>query len=142
VKPVPFRRIREAIEAIDRRALSRTDLHDIVVRTERGELYMNVDVKLIRADRSGQFAMTELAVVYPYKGSPDLLQPCPLLRIIPGKLHGEPHLVNTRISSATIYALHSDGFPLAQIREMYPEADLEALVQAVDLEQPLQQRAA
>ena len=82
--------------------------------------------------------MTELAVIYPYKAGPDLLQPRPLLRIIPGKLHGEPHLVNTRISSATIYALHADGFSLAQIREMYPEA----LSQAVDLEESLQRHAA
>ena len=85
--------------------------------------------------------MTELAVIYPYKAGPDLLQPRPLLRIIPGKLHGEPHLVNTRISSATIYALHADGFSLAQIREMYPEADPEALSQAVDLEESLQRHA-
>ena len=141
VKRVPFRRIREAIEAIDRRGLSHAELHNLVVRTDRGELFLNVDRLLIRADPSGQLAMTELAVIYPYKAGPDLLQPRPLLRIIPGKLHGEPHLVNTRISSATIYALHADGFPLAQIREMYPEADPEALSQAVDLEESLQRHA-
>lgn len=142
VKRVPFRRIREAIEEMDRRGLSRTQLHDLVVRSEGGELYLNVDQKLIRADRSGQLAITELAVVHPYKAGPDLLQPRPLLRIVPGKLHGEPHLVNTRISTATVYALHAEGFPLAQIRELYPEADPEALKQALDLEHSLQQQAA
>ena len=143
IKGVPFRRIREAIEEIDRRGLSRADLHNLVVRTQGGVLYLNVDRHLIRADRSGQLAMPDaLAVVYPYKAGPDLLQPRALLRIIPGKLHGEPHLLNTRIPSATIYALHADGFLLPQIRDMYPEADPEALTQAIELEQSLQSSAA
>jgi DNA-binding transcriptional MerR regulator/uncharacterized protein (DUF433 family) len=143
LKGVPIRRIREAIEEIDRRGLSRADLHNLVVQTKSGVPYLNIDQQLIRADGTGQFAMPDaLAVVYPYKEGPDLLQPRPLLRIIPGKLHGEPHLLNTRISSATIYALHEDGFLLPQIHDMYPEADPEALTQAIDLEESLQPRAA
>src|SRR5688572_30799038 len=41
---------------------------------------------------------TCFTLVSPYLGQgPDLLDPRPLLRIIPGKLHGEPHVVDTRI---------------------------------------------
>ena len=143
VRRVPIRRIREAIDQIDHRGFSRADLHNLVVRTHAGVLYLNVDEQLIRADRGGQLAMPDaLAVVYPYKAGPDLLQPRPLLRIIPGKLHGEPHLLDTRIPSATIYSLHSDGFLLPRIHDMYPEANVEALKQAIDLEESLQSPAA
>jgi DNA-binding transcriptional MerR regulator/uncharacterized protein (DUF433 family) len=141
IKGVPLHRILEALEEMDRRGLSRADLHNLVVKTEGGIPFLKQ--QLVRADSGGQIGMRDvLAVVEPYKVGPDLLQPRPLLRIIPGKLHGEPHLLNTRISSATIYALHADGFDLRQIRAMYPEAEEEALAQAVDLEESLQTRAA
>jgi uncharacterized protein (DUF433 family)/DNA-binding transcriptional MerR regulator len=142
-KGVPFRRIRAAIDEIDRRGLSRANLHKLVVQTRNGIPYLNIEEQLVRADGSGQLAMPDaLAVIFPYKQGPDLLEPRPLLRIIPGKLHGEPHLLNTRISSATIWALHTDGFLLPRIHDMYPEADLEALTQAIDLEESLQLPAA
>jgi DNA-binding transcriptional MerR regulator/uncharacterized protein (DUF433 family) len=143
IKGVPLHRILEALEEMDRRGLSRADLHNLVVKTEGGIPFLKVDQQLVRADSGGQIGMRDvLAVVEPYKVGPDLLQPRPLLRIIPGKLHGEPHLLNTRISSATIYALHANGFDLRQIRAMYPEAEEEALAQAVDLEESLQTQAA
>jgi uncharacterized protein (DUF433 family)/DNA-binding transcriptional MerR regulator len=143
IRAVPFQRIREALDEIDRRELSRADLHNLVVKTRDGVPFLKVDQQLVRADPSGQLGMRDvLLVVEPYKVGPDLLQPRPLVRIIPGKLHGEPHLLNTRISSATIYTLHAEGFPLDRIHAMYPEADPAALAQAVELEESLQVQAA
>ncbi len=83
-----------------------------------------------------------LDLVAPYHNGPDLLEPRPHLRIIPGKLHGEPHLLGTRIASATIYTLHTSGYGAEQIRVMYPEAAPHALRQAIDLEQSLVGQAA
>lgn len=140
---VPFARIREALEELERRNLPLADLQKIVAQSHGGEVFITVSDQPVRADRSGQAGMPGvLALVPPYEWGPDLLEPRPLLRIIPGKLLGEPHLVNTRIPSALIYALNREGFEHQQIRHMYPEADPDALEQAIDLESSLSQRAA
>jgi uncharacterized protein (DUF433 family) len=95
-------------------------------------------------DRHGQpdSEREALDLVAPYRAGTDLLQPHPLLRIIPGKLHGEPHLVHTRIPTAAVYALHEQGYSLAEIQQMYPEAAREALQAAIDFERALHARAA
>jgi len=130
--------IRMALEDLDARGLSRVRLHDMVVRTISGDLLFEIDEELVRADRSRQTAMPGvLPVVRQYKTGPDLLEPRPLLRIIPGKLHGEPHLVDTRIPTAAIFALHRQGFSVPEIATMYPDADQIALGQAVELEESL-----
>lgn len=141
-KSVPIGRIRRALEELEARGLSRTNLHDLVIRSGQGELFFEAGPDLIRVDASRQAAMPGvLAVVRPYKLGPDLLEPRPLLRIIPGKLHGEPHLVDTRIPSATIYALQQEGFSAAEIGDMYPDAPAEAIRQAIELEESLSQAA-
>ncbi len=143
VRRVPIARIREMLHELDRRGLSRSQLHDLVVRTAGGKLYFEVDEQLVRADRTGQAAIPDaLAVVRPYQGAPDLLQPRPLLRIIPGKLSGEPHVAGTRIPTQALFALHADGYSASQIRDMYPDASKDAIEQAIDLEESLSKRAA
>lgn len=57
-------------------------------------------------------------------------------------LHGAPHLVDTRIPSAAIYALEEAGYTLDQVRRMYPDASPQALAGALDLERSLRARAA
>ncbi len=142
-RAVPFGRIREMLRQLDQRGFSRADLHNLVVRTTSGEVYLSTDEHLIKADASGQSVMPDmLAVVRPYKGAPDLLEPRPLLRIIPGKLSGEPHVAGTRIATPTIYALQVSGYALGEIQAMYPEASEEALSQAIELERSLQATAA
>jgi len=138
LRRVTIPRIRQALEDLDARGVSRTRLHNAVVRTVSGELFFEIDDDLVRADRSRQGAMPGvLPVVRQYKRGPDLLEPRPLLRIIPGKLHGEPHLLDTRIPTAAIFALHRQGFSIAEISTMYPDADSKALGQAVELEDTL-----
>ena len=78
-----------------------------------------------------------LHLVAPYKQAPDLLQPRPLLRIIPGKLHGEPHISGTRIPTRTIGALHRASYSLQQIQTMYPDATSAALNEAIEFERSL-----
>ncbi|HEX2029435.1 MAG TPA: DUF433 domain-containing protein [Nitriliruptorales bacterium] len=59
---------------------------------------------------------------------PDLARPRPRLRIVPGKLSGEPHVAQTRIATASIAALHRRGYPDEPIGELYPDVDRAAVV--------------
>lgn len=76
--------------------------------------------------------------IHPYIVGPDLLEPGPTLRIIPGKLSGEPHVVDTRIPTQTIWGLSSQRFDTDQILELYPRLTRENVKDAVDLEGQLE----
>jgi uncharacterized protein (DUF433 family)/DNA-binding transcriptional MerR regulator len=144
VPTVPFRSIRQTLQQLDKEGLSRDAAHALAV-SPRGEFFTMSDHRLaVRATPDRQIASPDiLPLVAPYGArGPDLLEPRPLLRIIPGKLHGEPHVLNTRIPSAALYSLHRSGYTDAQILEMYPDVSAEALRQAVDLEESLQGLAA
>jgi len=65
---------------------------------------------------------------------PDLAVPRPTLRIIPGKLSGEPHVFGTRVRSIQLDALIERGFLVEQIREMYPFLEPAAIQDARELE--------
>jgi uncharacterized protein (DUF433 family) len=71
---------------------------------------------------------------------PDLRTPRPQLRIIPGKLSGEPHIAGTRIGSETIAALvHDEGLEPAKVVRLYPGLTESAVRECVDLEEQLGQ---
>jgi uncharacterized protein (DUF433 family) len=61
------------------------------------------------------------------------------LRIVPGKLGGEPHLEGTRIPTAAIAALNERGFNEGRIIELYPHLgdQRSAIRNAIDLERQL-----
>lgn len=65
---------------------------------------------------------------------PDLRQPRPMLRIIPGKLAGSPHIVNTRIETIALGALAERGMHRSIIAELYPSVARSAIDDALDLE--------
>jgi DNA-binding transcriptional MerR regulator/uncharacterized protein (DUF433 family) len=136
---VSILRIRQALDELDRRGLDRSRLHEVAVVSRRGELFFEIPEKgTIRAAPGQQGAWGHvLQLVYPYQKGPDLLTPRPHLRIIPGKLHGEPHVIDTRIPSAAIYALARSGYSPAQIRVVYPEAPQDAIDEAIDLERSI-----
>ena len=68
---------------------------------------------------------------------PDLLRPRPLLRIVPGKLSGEPHIAHTRITSESLAALSRRGHRLDSISALYPDQEPLAIKEALDLERQL-----
>lgn len=70
--------------------------------------------------------------------APNLVTPRPTLRIIPGKLSGEPHVENTRIPTNILAALARRGFPADQIRELYPSLSPVNIDEAIDLEDQLE----
>lgn len=70
---------------------------------------------------------------------PHLQEPRPQLRIMPLKLAGSPHVQSTRIETRTLAALSRRGYPTERISLLYPAIDREAIDEALDLEQQLQQ---
>jgi uncharacterized protein (DUF433 family) len=68
---------------------------------------------------------------------PDLRRPRTHLRIVPGKLAGEPHILDTRIETRALAALAGRGFGLDEILAMYPVVTQPQLEEALDLEQQL-----
>ncbi len=68
---------------------------------------------------------------------PNLVRPRPLLRILPGKLAGEPHVKDTRMPTSTLDALVERGYEQAEILRMYPFLSSEAIEQSRSLEQQL-----
>ena len=131
--------IRRALKELESVGYTRDALtHILAISGGDGKLYLQLPGKIVRAYSGGQLAIADtLNLVAPYRNGPDLLRPRPLLRIIPGKLHGEPHIINTRIPSLTIAALDSAGYTVAQIHSMYPDATIDALHVAIDFERSL-----
>lgn len=142
-KAVPMSKVRDALDVLRDLNIPRQLFHRVVVGRLGNDVYVKVGDSVFRADTSRQGLMlTTVNLIEPYGSGPDLLEPRPQIRIIPGKLHGEPHILGTRIATATIYALHEDGYSSGDIREMYPEANPHALEQAIDLELSLLPHAA
>lgn len=136
---VPMHKIRAALAELEKDGLPRHKLRELAVSSDGRLFFHNPDGQTTRADASRQAAMPgvlNLVSAYNDRG-PDLLEPRPLLRILPGKLHGEPHVLHTRISTVVLYELHREGYGDGQIRHMYPDVSEDALRQAIDLEQSL-----
>jgi uncharacterized protein (DUF433 family) len=84
--------------------------------------------------------VVELTGPFPTKSGtygPDLLEPRPRLRIIPGKLGGAPHVVSTRIETESLAALSERGFEESNIVSMYPSLGEDDVVESLDLERQL-----
>lgn len=76
----------------------------------------------------------------PFQGEvrgPHLLQPRPSLRIVPGKLSGEPHIRGTRVETRVLWALKRRGFDADQIISLYPELGRDAVQEAISFEEEL-----
>ncbi len=81
-------------------------------------------------DLLGPFAVGQL------KG-PDLLRPRPSLRIIPGKLSGEPHLAGSRITTQAAAALYEHIPDVAQIADLYAGFEVGIFEEAIQFEHSL-----
>lgn len=73
---------------------------------------------------------------------PDLREPRPHLRIMPGKLGGSPHVLRTRVETQSLAALARRGYSVAEVVAMYPFLDDAAVVEAVELERQLERNLA
>lgn len=119
----------------------------LVLRVDTsGRPYVEIEDELAQPVDQGvlQLASSDLmidllAVYEPGQGirGPHLLTPRPQLRILPGKLGGEPHIQDTRIETRAVSALIQRGYEAEQIIELYPFLDVASVEQAVDLEEQL-----
>jgi uncharacterized protein (DUF433 family) len=86
---------------------------------------------------------TKVNLVRPFgvdgRRGPDLVRPRPTLRIVPGKLSGEPHVEATRIPTRMLATLARRGFREDQIVEMYPALNVTNVGEAIDLENQLEE---
>jgi len=83
----------------------------------------------------------ELTGPFPTKSGsfgPDLREPRPRLRIVPGKLGGAPHITETRIETESLAALSHRGFRVPDLLEMYPGLSARDVDEALDLEAQLE----
>lgn len=136
--PVSMGKIRQALEELVNMGHRPGDLYRVAAVSRRGTLFFEMNDRRVQAAPGQQEAFQDVIyLVRPYDAAPDLLQPGPLLRIIPGKLHGEPHILDTRIPSAAVSELFDAGYSMGQIHEMYPDASFEALEEAVAFERSL-----
>lgn len=136
-------RVRALLDEIERAGLSGVPLQRLVLVSSRGEVYLRLEDKVVRVDESHQMGAEELLdLVAPFDQGPHLLHPRPHLRIVPGKLSGQPHVQDTRIGSPHIYSLHRSGYANADIAALYPGLVEAAVRDAIDLEASLDARTA
>lgn len=92
-----------------------------------------------RSMLGGQYLLNgdELDLFAPFEMGVDLRVPRPRLRIVPGKVSGEPHLAGSRLTTRTVAALAERGFPIGQIAKLYPREDRVALREALEFERSL-----
>lgn len=138
------RRIRQALNMLRDHHVGIDQLRDTLLVDLNGRLYVRLGGMLVRVDDGWQGVVEEVLddLVSSYHEAPDLLQPGPRLRIVPGKLSGDPHIEGTRISTTAIFELHESGYSFDRMRSFYPEASADDLRNAVDLERRLRRHAA
>lgn len=140
-------RIRQALGSVENLGDHLSEESVIVSVDPRGGIVIRAGTDIFIPLRHGyaQFLASDEGLdllrpwhVHPHIIGPDLSEPGPTLRIIPGKLSGEPHVVDTRIPTATIWGLSRQGFDSGDIIELYPRLTPENVKDAVDLEDRLE----
>jgi uncharacterized protein (DUF433 family) len=102
----------------------------IVIVTELGRMTTSGHGQMDFLDILGPFEMDSLR-------GPDLVQPRPHLRIVPGKVAGEPHVEHSRLTTLTIAALAGRGYSSSAIADLYPYEDPQGISEAIELERTL-----
>lgn len=144
VRASPMPQVREALEELESRGL---DIWAENHRESGTPLLVNIDGRVHLGDgwAAGMHGQMSLVPMLDLLGpfgmgdhvGPDLIRPRPGLRIVPGKVSGEPHLVGSRITTRSVAALYRRFGDLGAIAALYPEADPESIEQAIELESAL-----
>jgi uncharacterized protein (DUF433 family) len=143
IPPTPMRIVREALAELDRIDLNIWDEESrryMVRVTRHGEIYFGPADQPVPV--SVQPQLEALDLIEPFESEdglrgPDLVEPRPRLRIIPGKLAGAPHLVRTRLETEALAAIARRGVTKQNLYRLYPRFDQKAIDEALELEQQL-----
>lgn len=92
-------------------------------------------------DSQGQQLTDYVDLIQPEAGRIHLLRPRKTIRIVPGKLSGAPHVQETRVETEALHALKVSGYDSTSIRALYPYLSIEAVEEAIDLEEELARAA-
>lgn len=138
-----MQKVRKALLAIrdQGKEIWHEDLHVLVDR--RGDVLVRTPDGIWKGTPAGQSVVEDtLDVLAEFRSAPGLVgpnlsRPRPHLRIIPGKLAGEPHVEHTRIKSRSMFSLLNEGLAKYQVLRLYPELTTEAVEECWDLENSL-----
>jgi uncharacterized protein (DUF433 family) len=92
-------------------------------------------------DSQGQQLTDYVDLIQPEAARIHLLRPRKTIRIVPGKLSGAPHVQETRVETEALHALKVSGYDSMSIRALYPYLSIEAVEEAIDLEEELARAA-
>ena len=144
VRASPMVQVREALAELERLGL---DIWDERAGRPDSPLRVDVSAKIWivangAAGTHGQQALPgTLDLLGPFEcghqRGPDLLRPRPNLRIIPGRVSGEPHLADSRITTQVAAALYRSIPDFEKIAELYPGLGVRSFEEAIELEQSL-----
>jgi uncharacterized protein (DUF433 family) len=100
------------------------------------------DAEVTHRQRALDVGDDVLSVIEPFQTvegmrGPNLREPRPQLRIVPGKMGGSPHVAHTRLESQALGSLAVSGLSEARIYDLYPQVDRAAIDDALDLERQL-----
>jgi len=115
-----------------------------VVAVDRsGEVVLDPSGSPEELSGQGLIANPELLnLVLPFESEegmkgPNLIEPRPTLRIVPGKLGGEPHVARSRVETRALAALARRGMGSNNIVRLFPALEEAAVLDAIDLEDQL-----
>ena len=140
----PVSQVREALADLERRGLDvwddGTDEPDSPLRVDHlGRIWVQANGIV---ETVGQQALPRtLDLLGPFEFSqlrgPDLRRPRPRLRIIPGKISGEPHLAGSRITTQVATALYEHIPDVGRVAGLYAGVDVGMFEQAIEFERSL-----
>jgi len=146
-----MKRIREALDSVESFA-DRVEDRSVKISVDRaGHVVLNVQgrafVPLGKGAAQGitdsaGLDLVDIWQVHDAVVGPHLFEPRRTLRIIPGKLSGEPHALGTRIPTRMVWSLRGQGLDAEDIIELYPRLSRENVIEAIDLEDELERNLA
>lgn len=138
-----MRNVREALEKAAEIQIPFGELNLLVDSRGRVHFRRTDSLQLAGGQAVLEDPLEELNLLTEYRVAgvwgPDLRAPKPGLRIIPGKLTGEPHVSQTRVATVQLWSLHLQGFDTARIQRLYPILlqRPDAIDESISLEQQL-----
>ena len=140
----PMPRVREALAELERRGLDIWDdsgeRSGSPLRVDSSASIFVLDDDVSRVDGQRPLAgMLDLLGPFECDGQrgPDLLRPRPNLRIIPGRVSGEPHLAGSRITTQVAAALYRNITDVEKIAALYPGFGARIFEEAIEFEYSL-----
>ena len=137
-------RVREALAELERRGLDIWDDRGAQpgspLRVDSSaEIWVVADGVAAADEQQALHGALDLLGPFEFGGrrGPDLLRPRPSLRIIPGKVSGEPHLAGSRVTTRVAAALHENIPDVERIADLYPGIHARSVGEAIEFEQSL-----